>query len=120
MKSFDAPKWDAVVIGGGHNGLVCAAALGKSGRKVLVLEAGDAVGGAARTEEFAPGFRVSALAHVLNRLHPDVVKALDLGRHGLKLDGRPAPTIALSASGEPLVLEGAYGESLRGATAGEA
>jgi phytoene dehydrogenase-like protein len=115
MKSFDA-----IVIGGGHNGLVCAAALGKSGRKVLVLEAGDAVGGAARTEEFAPGFRVSAVAHVLNRLHPDVVKALDLGRHGLKLDGRPAPTVALSAAGESLLLEGAYGESLVGATAGEA
>ena len=74
---------DAVVIGGGHNGLVCAALLAKSGRKVLVLEAASEIGGAARTEEFAPGFRVSSMAHVLNRLHPEVVKALDLESHGL-------------------------------------
>ena len=52
--------YDAVVIGGGHNGLVCAAVLARSGRKVLLLEAGDELGGAARTEEFAPGFRVVA------------------------------------------------------------
>ncbi|TIS39965.1 MAG: FAD-dependent oxidoreductase, partial [Mesorhizobium sp.] len=67
-------NWDAIVIGGGHNGLVAAATLAKSGRKVLLLEAGKEVGGAARTEEFAPGFRVSSVAHLLNRLHPDVVK----------------------------------------------
>ena len=78
MKSFDA-----IVIGGGHNGLVAAATLGKSGRKVLLLEAASEPGGAARTEEFAPGFRTSAIAHVLNRLHPDVVRTLDLERHGL-------------------------------------
>ena len=55
----------------------------KSGRKVLVLEAASELGGAARTEEFAPGFRVSSIAHVLNRLHPEVVKTLELERHGL-------------------------------------
>ncbi len=52
--------------------------LARTGRKVLVLEAASEVGGAARTEEFAPGFRVSSIAHLLNRLHPDVVKTLDL------------------------------------------
>ena len=77
MTSSEARRYDAVVIGGGHNGLVCAAVLARSGRKVLLVEAANELGGAARTEEFAPGFRVS-LAHVLNRLHPEVITALDL------------------------------------------
>ena len=68
---WEGPAQDVVVIGGGHNGLVCATLLAKSGRKVLLLEAASEVGGAARTEEFAPGFRASSIAHVLNRLHPD-------------------------------------------------
>lgn len=111
---------DTIVIGGGHNGLVAAALLGKAGRKVLVLEAADAVGGAARTEEFAPGFRVSSVAHVLNRLHPDMVRELDLAKHGLSLDGAGAPSVALAEGGPPLVLHGAYGERLEGASAAEA
>ena len=107
-------------IGGGHNGLVCAATLAKSGRKVLVLEAEGEVGGAARTQEFFPGFRTSSVAHVLNRLHPDVVKTLELERHGLSFSrGNFAPSTALSRDGSPLVLHGAYGETLSGASAGE-
>jgi phytoene dehydrogenase-like protein len=91
MTSFDRTKWDAIVIGGGHNGLVCAALLAKSGRKVVVLEADAEVGGAARTEEFFPGFRAST-AHVLNRLHPEVVKTLELEKHGLEIVRRtPTP-----------------------------
>ena len=113
-------SFDVIVIGGGHNGLVCAALLAKSGRKVLVLEAASEVGGAARTEEFFPGFRVSSMAHVLNRLHPEVVKALDLEKHGLELArGGGMPSVALSAKGEPLTLTGAYGESLVGASPSE-
>jgi phytoene dehydrogenase-like protein len=119
MTSFDAPKWDVIVIGGGHNGLVAAATLGKSGRKVLVVEAAGEVGGAAKTEEFAPGFRISSLAHVLNRLHPDVVATLNLEKHGLVVSGG-LPTTVLSTEGEPLVLHGAYGESLDGASKAEA
>ncbi|CAN7626646.1 NAD(P)/FAD-dependent oxidoreductase [Phyllobacterium sp. LjRoot231] len=110
-------SFDTIVIGGGHNGLVAAATLGKTGRKVLVLEADSQTGGAARTEEFAPGFRVSSVAHLINRLHPEVVKTLELERHGLKFD--PAsfmPSTALSTKGTPLTLIGAYGESLVGAS----
>ncbi|PTM93333.1 phytoene desaturase family protein [Mycoplana dimorpha] len=113
-------SFDAIVIGGGHNGLTAAATLAKSGRKVLLLEAAGELGGAARTEEFAPGFRVST-AHLLNRLHPEVVRTLELEKHGLVLPkGQLAPSIALSRDGKPLTLHGAYGESLSGASAPEA
>ena len=112
-------SYDVVVIGGGHNGLVCAATLAKSGRKVLVLEAASELGGAARTDEFAPGFRVSSIAHVLNRLHPEVVKTLDLESHGLELSKDHLPSIALSAKDGPLTLSGAYGEGLIGASSSE-
>ncbi|MBB6412704.1 phytoene desaturase family protein [Mesorhizobium sangaii] len=111
---------ETIVIGGGHNGLVAAAALAKTGRKVLVLEAESEVGGAARTEEFAPGFRVSSIAHLLNRLHPDVVKALELDMHGLQCARADfMPSVALSKDGPPLVLHGAYGEVLTGASPSE-
>ncbi len=108
-------SFDTIVIGGGHNGLVSAAFLARSGRKVLVLEADAETGGAGCTHAFAPGFRVST-AHVLNRLHPDVVKGLDLASHGLNFSPvRQIPSVALSADGKPLILGGAYGEVLEGA-----
>jgi phytoene dehydrogenase-like protein len=100
MTSSDRTNWDAVVIGGGHNGLVCAAMLAKSGRKALVLEAAGEVGGPARTEEFFPGFRAST-AHVLDRLHPEVVKALELEKHGLDLSrSTPTPNPSPQGGGE--------------------
>lgn len=114
MTSSDAPDQDVIVIGGGHNGLVAATLLARTGRKVTLLEAAAELGGAARTHEFHPGFRVSSLAHLLNRLHPEVVKALDLERHGLRLEGRAMPSVALSGKGTPVVLRGAYGEAVEG------
>ena len=91
-----------VVIGAGHNGLVCAAYLARAGRKVLVLESSDGVGGAAVTREFAPGFRVSAVAHLLQLLDPVVERDLQLSRHGLQYAHTALATVALSADAAPL------------------
>jgi len=76
---------DAVIIGGGHNGLVCAAYLGMSGLKVKVLERRAVVGGAAVTEEFHPGFRNSVAAYTVSLLNPKVIRDLRLNDHGLKI-----------------------------------
>jgi phytoene dehydrogenase-like protein len=108
------PSFDAIVVGGGHNGLAAAALLGKAGRRVLLLEASDAVGGAARTVELAPGFRVPEVAHLANRLHPEVVRRLELERHGLAFATTNLSTTSLSADGRSLTLAGAFGERLEG------
>ena len=76
---------DAILIGGGHNGLVCAAYLARAGRKVTVLERRDVVGGAAVTEEFHPGFRNSVAAYTVSLLQPKVIRELELERHGLRV-----------------------------------
>jgi phytoene dehydrogenase-like protein len=74
---------DAIVIGSGHNGLVCGAYLAKAGLDTLVLERRKIVGGAAVTEEFTPGFRASRFSYVMSLLHPRVIRELDLGSLGL-------------------------------------
>ena len=76
---------DAVIIGGGHNGLVCAAYLAAAGLKVTVLERRAVVGGAAVTEEFHPGFRNSVAAYTVSLLNPKVIRDLDLPRYGLRV-----------------------------------
>jgi len=76
---------DAVIIGGGHNGLVCAAYLAMAGRKVVVLERRSVVGGAAVTEEFHPGFRNSVAAYTVSLLNPKVIADLRLAEHGLRI-----------------------------------
>jgi phytoene dehydrogenase-like protein len=80
---------DAIIIGGGHNGLVCAFYLARAGLKVTVLEQRSVVGGAAVTEEFHPGFRNSVAAYTVSLLNPKVIRDMDLARHGLRIVERP-------------------------------
>jgi phytoene dehydrogenase-like protein len=87
-------RYDAIVIGGGHNGLTSAAYLARAGRKVLVLERRHVLGGAAVTEEVFPGFRFSVCSYVVSLLRPEIIRDLDLPRHGLEilpLDGTFTP-----------------------------
>jgi len=97
-------RYDAVVIGGGHNGLVAAAYLGKAGLRTVVVERRSTVGGAAATSELAPGARVPTLAHTVGRFRPSVVRDLDLKRHGLSLVGPEVRAFAPGTGGDSIVL----------------
>jgi len=91
---FPPVRYDVVVIGGGHNGLTTAAYLARAGRSVLVLERRHVLGGAAVTEEVFPGFRFSVCSYVVSLLRPEIIRELDLPRHGLEilpLDGTFTP-----------------------------
>jgi phytoene dehydrogenase-like protein len=95
---------DVLIVGGGHNGLVTAFYLAKAGFKPLVLERRAQVGGAAVTEEFYPGFRCSTLSHNTGPLRADVVRDMQLERHGLKLTKPDVSTVSLLPDGRSLVL----------------
>ena len=97
--------WDVVVIGAGHNGLVCANDLAAGGRRVLVLESAARPGGLAATREFAGGFRVSAGVHLLAMLDTGIARDLRLERHGLEFAARNLSTVALGNDGERVVFE---------------
>ncbi len=99
-------SYDAIVIGGGHNGLVCAAYLARGGLRTLVLERHDKVGGAAATSELMPGVRVPLLAHSVGRLRPSVVRDLGLRAHRLRLVAPAVRSVTLRPDGPPLTLWG--------------
>jgi phytoene dehydrogenase-like protein len=105
MTDMSSTTYDIIIVGGGHNGLVCAAYLARSGQQVLVLEANDQVGGAAVTERLSEGKRVSSCAHYLNQLNTKVARDLKLSVHGLEMAARNASTIALDASGHHLCID---------------
>jgi len=78
-------QYDAIIVGGGHNGLACAAYLAKAGRRTLVLERRHVLGGAAVTEEIHPGFKYTVCSYVVSLLRPEVIQELELARHGLHI-----------------------------------
>ncbi|MEL7185286.1 MAG: NAD(P)/FAD-dependent oxidoreductase [Pseudomonadota bacterium] len=102
-------KYDAIVIGAGHNGLVCSALLGKAGKRVLLLEANDQVGGASITREFADGYSTSACAHLLYQLQPEVRKELKLST---RMASEDMTTIALAEDGNHVRLHNKTAEGV--------
>ncbi len=97
--------YDAIIVGGGHNGLVCAFYLARAGYKVRVLERRGVVGGAAITEEFHPGFRNSTASYSVSLLNPKVIADMELARHGLRVVLRPLSYFAPTDTGDYLILD---------------
>ena len=95
MAARGAPQYDAVIVGAGHNGLTSAAYLARAGLRVLVVERREIIGGATVTEEIYPGFKFSVASYVVSLLRPEIIRELDLVRHGLQVlpvDGTLTPT----------------------------
>ncbi len=99
-------KIDALIIGGGHNGLVCAYYLARAGLKVRILEARDVVGGAAVTEEFYPGFRNSTASYTVSLLQPKIIADMDLEARGYKVIERPKSNFLPLGEGQYLLIGG--------------
>jgi len=106
-------RYDSIIIGAGHNGLVCAAYLAKGGQRVLVLEASDTPGGLGASREFHPGFHAS-VAHSVSHFSRKIASDLNLASHGFETTSKPLPTVGLSADKEHVVL---LEDSLSGASA---
>ena len=90
-----AGRYDAIIIGAGHNGLIAGAYLARAGKKVLVLERRDIVGGAAVTEEIFPGYRFTEFSYVVSLLRPEIIRDLELPKHGLKILPLPSTVTPL-------------------------
>src|SRR5215813_7795663 len=99
-------RFDAIIIGGGHNGLVCAAYLAQRGLAVCVLERRPVLGGAAVTEEFHPGFRNSTASYTVSLLHPKIIRELNLAEHGLRIVLRPVSNFLPLPDGRHLLVGG--------------
>ncbi|EOX91099.1 FAD/NAD(P)-binding oxidoreductase family protein isoform 2, partial [Theobroma cacao] len=104
MHMLKEKKWDALVIGGGHNGLTAAAYLARSGLSVAVLERRHVIGGAAVTEELIPGFKFSRCSYLQSLLRPSIIRELELARHGLKLLKRNPSSFTPCLDGRYLLL----------------
>ena len=99
-------QYDAIIIGAGHNGLVCAFYLAKAGLKVRIVERRDVVGGAAVTEEFHPGFRNSVASYTVSLLQPKVIADMRLADHGYRVIERPISNFLPQEDGGYLKLGG--------------
>src|SRR5215472_14046336 len=97
-------NYDAIILGAGHNGLVAAAYLARAGRRVLVLERRDILGGACVTEAVWPGYRVSTGAYLCSLLHPRIVEDLELPRYGFEVYRRETAGFAPFPDGSYLTL----------------
>jgi phytoene dehydrogenase-like protein len=106
-------EFDAIIIGAGHNGLVTANYLARAGRRVLVLEARDVVGGACTTEELIPGSRWSSCAFIAGLLRPEIIEELELRRFGLELYQGDSLSFALFPDGSHLFLHKELDRTLR-------
>jgi phytoene dehydrogenase-like protein len=109
-------RYDSIIIGAGHNGLVCAAYLARGGQNVLVLEAADAPGGLAASREFHPGFHTS-VAHSISHFPRKIADDLKLAAHGFELQSESMPTIGLRTNNEHVVLQQ---DSISGTSADDA
>ncbi|MEM0953960.1 MAG: NAD(P)/FAD-dependent oxidoreductase [Pseudomonadota bacterium] len=97
-------NYDTIIVGGGHNGLVCACYLARAGQRVLVLEATDALGGLASSREFHPGFK-AAVAHSLQHFPEEILNELRLSEHGFSGIGAELPTVGLDAEGAHVIVK---------------
>ncbi|MBF8305963.1 MAG: amine oxidase, partial [Acidobacteria bacterium] len=97
-------QYDAIIIGAGHNGLVTAAYLARTGKRVLVLERREVIGGACVTEEIWPGYKVSTAAYVNSLLRPEIIRDLDLRRHGFEMLPRNPSSFTPFPDGRYLLL----------------